>query len=466
MKTRQPHILIIDDDRSVNRALSLVLSKDFQTITTASAKEGLELAREDSPFLAMVDLKMQDANGIEVLKELKRIDTEIKVMIMTAYGEVKTVIEAFKLGAVDFLTKPFDNKSLLDNVRRLAALTSFDTDIFSSGLKEVVIGESSAMKFVWHLAERFAPSDIPILLQGETGTGKELFAKMIHSMSLRSNGPFVAIDCSTLPASLIESELFGYEKGAFTGAVNSKEGLLESANGGTLFLDEIGNLPMSIQAKLLRVTQEHSIMHLGSRGYDPIPLNIRIIAATNVDLVDAFQKGLFRQDLYYRISVATIRLPPLRERDGDIPMLVHYFLEKCNREYNKSIAITDEAMALLDNYHWPGNIREMENVVRSSFIIADDCIRPCHLSISPDKHIVSETRELYCRELSGTELNSVPNVMDIKSIKNIAAEGAERETILQIITKYPFISKTDIARLLKIDPKTLRSRLKKYGLSE
>jgi DNA-binding NtrC family response regulator len=445
--------LIIDDDRSVNRALSLVLSKDFQTITTASAKEGLELAREDSPFLAMVDLKMQDANGIEVLKELKRIDEEIKVMIMTAYGEVKTVIEAFKLGAVDFLTKPFDNKSLLDNVRRLAALTSFDTDIFSSGLKEIVIGESSAMKFVWHLAERFAPSDIPILLQGETGTGKELFAKLIHSMSLRSNGPFVAIDCSTLPASLVESELFGYEKGAFTGAVNSKEGLLESANGGTLFLDEIGNLPMSIQAKLLRVTQEHSIMHLGSRGYDPIPLNIRIIAATNVDLVDAFQKGLFRQDLYYRISVATIRLPPLRERDGDIPMLVHYFLEKCNREYNKSIAITDEAMALLDNYHWPGNIREMENVVRSSFIIADDCIRPCHLSISPDKHIVSEARELYCTD-----------PMDIKSIKNIAAEGAERQAILQIITKYPFISKTDIARLLKIDPKTLRSRLKRYGL--
>jgi len=453
MKTRQPHILIIDDDRSVNRALSLVLSKDFQTITTASAKEGLELAREDSPFLAMVDLKMQDANGIEVLKELKRIDEEIKVMIMTAYGEVKTVIEAFKLGAVDFLTKPFDNKILLDNVRRLAALTRFDTDIFSSGLKEVVIGESSAMKFVWHLAERFAPSDIPILLQGETGTGKELFAKVIHSMSLRSSGPFVAIDCSTLPASLIESELFGYEKGAFTGAVNSKEGLLESANGGTLFLDEIGNLPMSIQAKLLRVTQEHSIMRLGSRGYDPIPLNIRIIAATNVDLVDAFQKGLFRQDLYYRISVATIRLPPLRERDGDIPMLVHYFLEKCNREYNKSIAVTDEAMAFLVSYHWPGNIREMENVVRSSFIIADDCIRPCHLSISPDKHIVSETRELYCTD-----------TMDIKSIRNIAAEGAERQAIQQIITKYPFISKTDIARLLKIDPKTLRSRLKRYGL--
>ncbi len=460
MKTRQPHILIIDDDMSVNRALSLVLSRDFQTITTVSAKEGLDLAREASPFLAMVDLKMQDATGIEVLKELKRIDEEIKVMIMTAYGEVKTVIEAFKLGAVDFLTKPFDNKILLDNVRRLAALTRFDTDISGSGLKEVIIGESSVMKYVWRLAERFAPSDIPILLQGETGTGKELFAKVIHSMSLRSNGPFVAIDCSTIPAPLIESELFGYEKGAFTGAVNSKEGLLESANGGTLFLDEIGNLPMSIQAKLLRVTQEHSIMHLGSRGYDPIPLNIRIIAATNVDLVDAFQKGLFRQDLYYRISVATIRLPPLRERDGDIPMLVHYFLEKCNREYNKSIAVTDEAMALLVSYHWPGNIREMENVVRSSFIIADDCIRPCHLSISPDKHIVSE--------FSGAEFNSVLNSdpMDIKSIKNIAAEGAERQAILQIITKYPFISKTDIARLLKIDPKTLRSRLKRYGLSE
>jgi transcriptional regulator with GAF, ATPase, and Fis domain len=177
--------------------------------------------------------------------------------------------------------------------------------------------------------------------------------------------------------------------------------------------------------------------------------------------VDAFQKGLFRQDLYYRISVATIRLPPLRERDGDIPMLVHYFLEKCNREYNKSIAITDEAMALLDNYHWPGNIREMENVVRSSFIIADDCIRPCHLSISPDKHIVAES--------SGTEFNSVPNFitypMDIKNIKNIAAGEAEHHAILQIIKNYPFINKTQLAKILKIDPKTLRSRLKKYGFN-
>lgn len=450
----QPHILIIDDNRSVNRALSLVLQNDFHVSVTTSAKEGLEIARESHPFLAMVDLKMPEVSGIAVLKEFKRVEPETKVIIMTAYGEIGVVVEAFKEGAVDFLTKPFDNRTLLENVRKLAALTTTAEESLQPGIKDIV-GESPAMKYVWELVRRFAPPDIPVLLQGETGTGKELFAKLIHSMSLRSTGPFVPVDCSALPASLIESELFGYEKGAFTGAMNRKEGLFESANMGTLFLDEIGNLPLPIQAKLLRVTQDHSIIHLGSKGYEPIPLDIRIIAATNIDLKEASQRGEFRQDLYYRISAAMIRLPPLRERQGDIPGLVSHFLEQCNREFHKSGGITEDAMSLLNKYHWPGNIRELENVVRSAFLISDDVIRPCHLSrILIEKAVIA-----------ANFMNPDDSSLDIKTLRNAAAEEVERQAILQIMKTNPFINKTELAKLLRFDPKTLRNRLKKYGFN-
>lgn len=454
MIQRQPSILIIDDDRNVIRALSLVLRKDFNVLATASAKEGLEIAKEHHPFLAIVDFKMPEASGIEVLKELKRVDPEIKVMIMTAYGEIGVVIEAFKQGAVDFLTKPFDNRTLIENVRKLAALTYVREESLQSRMKDIV-GESLPMMYVWEMVRRFAPSDMPVLLQGETGTGKELFARVIHSMSMRHSGPFIPVDCSALPESLIESELFGYEKGAFTGAVNRKEGLFESANMGTLFLDEIGNLPPPIQAKLLRVTQNHSIVHLGSRGYEPIPLDIRIIAATNTDLKEVSRRGEFRQDLYYRISAAAITLPPLRERHGDIPRLIRQFLANCNKEFQKQVGITDEAINLLNEYPWPGNIRELENVIRSAFLITDDAIRPNHLTklIMEKKVIEAEVKDLDSSSL------------DIKTLRNVAGEEAERQAILQIMKNNPFINRTELAKLLKVDPKTLRTRLRKYGFS-
>lgn len=377
MKTDLPHILIIDDDITIIRALTLALRKEFYPLATTSPKEGLDIARRRRPPLAMVDLRMPETNGIEVLKELRKIDPEMKVLIMTAYGEVSKVIAAFKEGAIDFITKPFDNVALVENIKRLI-IPQPDKRPYSSGIPEI-IAESDTMKYVWELVNRFAPTDLPVLITGETGTGKELFARLIHGMSYRSKGPFVPVDCSAIPPSLIESELFGYEKGAFTGASAFKEGLFESAHMGTLFLDEVGNLPLSLQGKLLRVTQEHSIIHLGSKGYHPIPIDIRIIAATNIDLVEACKRGEFRPDLYYRISVASVKLPPLRERHGDIPRLIDHFLEECKKVFKKSVGISEEVMKILNNYHWPGNIRELENVIRSSFIKADACIYPHHL---------------------------------------------------------------------------------------
>ena len=455
MGTKQPHVLIIDDDKGINRVLSQILSDDFSVIATTSGKDGIEMAKELSPFLAMVDLRMPETDGLHVLREIKKSKPEISVIMMSAYGEVASVVEAFREGAADFLTKPFDFRCLLENVRKLATQSNIEEDESQHQHAKDIIGNSRIMKHVWNLIKRFSPTDIPILLQGETGTGKELFAKVIHSLSVRSNGPFVPVDCSAIPESLIESELFGYEKGAFTGASTRKEGLFESANMGTLFLDEIGNLPLSIQAKLLRVVQDHRIMRLGAKGYEPIPLNLRVVAATNIDLKEASDKGSFRLDLFYRISVAAITLPPLRERHGDIPVLAKHFLEKCNIEFHRDIRITDEAMNILGRYQWPGNIRELENVIKSAFLITNDFIRPNHLN-----KIIAED------ENPSTDVNDIisyDDLTDIKNLKNHAVHEAEREAILRIMKEHPFINKLQLAKLLKVDPKTLRSKLKKYG---
>lgn len=462
-KPEPPRILIIDDDDGVNRILSGLLGDEFSVSATTSVKNGLEIARKTSPFLAMIDLRMPEASGITVLKEVKKINPDIKVIIMSAYGEVSSVVEIFKEGAIDFLAKPFNFKSLLENVRRLARATTIDQQSQGTEAKEI-IGESQAITEVWDLVKRIAPTDVPLLLQGETGTGKELFAKAIHNRSLRGNGPFVPVDSSALPESLIESELFGYEKGAFTGAGASKQGLLESADRGTLFLDEIGNLPLHVQAKLLRVIQDHKIIRLGAKGYEPIPLDLRIIAATNADLEVASQRGTFRSDLYYRLNVAAITLPPLRDRHGDIPLLANYFLAKCNQEFHKALRITDEAMNVLNGYPWPGNIRELENVIKSASLmslISNDAIHPAHLT-----KIITEKRRVVADSPNSPPNSPIvqyDNFTDIKTLKNIAAEEAEREAILKIIKDSPFITKGRLAEILKVDPKTLRTKLKRYG---
>ncbi len=450
---KRPNILIIDDDKQINSVLSQILSDEFNVYATDSVMEGLEIARRISPFLAMIDLRMPEASGIQVLKEIRTINPDIRVMIMSAYGEVKSVVEIFKEGAIDFLAKPFNFNDLLDNIRRLASVAALEQPDFLNSRE--IIGDSQAIREVWALVKRFAPSEIPLLIQGETGTGKELFARAIHDLSLRCDGPFIPVDCSALPESLIESELFGYEKGAFTGAHASKKGLFESADSGTLFIDEIGNLPLHIQSKLLRIIQDHKVIRLGAKGYEPVSLSMRVIAATNADLKEESEKGGFRLDLYYRLNVATITLPPLRDRHGDIQLLANYFLAKCNQEFHRTTGITDEAMNLLNDYQWPGNIRELENVIKSAYLISDEQILPSHLPKIIDT-----------RMKPGIESNVIysDDFLDIKSLKNVAAEEAEREVILNIMKNNPFITKGRLAQILKIDPKTLRTKLKKLGL--
>src|SRR3972149_4549814 len=336
---KRPNILIIDDDKQINSVLSQILCDEFNVYATDSVIEGLEIARRISPFLAMIDLRMPEASGIQVLKEMRIINPDIRVMIMSAYGEVKSVVEIFKEGAIDFLAKPFNFNDLLDNIRRLASVAALEQPDLVNSTK---------------------------IIRGNPGY-------------IRGVGPFIPVDCSALPESLIESELFGYEKGAFTGAHASKKGLFESADSGTLFIDEIGNLPLHIQSKLLRIIQDHKVIRLGAKGYEPVSLSMRVIAATNADLKEESEKGGFRLDLYYRLNVATITLPPLRDRHGDIPLLANYFLAKCNQEFHRTTGITDEAMNLLNDYQWPGNIRELENVIKSAYLISDEQILPSHL---------------------------------------------------------------------------------------
>jgi transcriptional regulator with PAS, ATPase and Fis domain len=325
------------------------------------------------------------------------------------------------------------------------------------------------MQEVWRLVEKFAPSDVTILLQGESGTGKELLAKAIHELSKRNQGPFVPIDCAALPESMVESEIFGYEKGAFTGATDRKIGRLEWANKGTLFLDEVGNIPLHIQGKLLRVVQELKLCRLGSRGPTLVDLDVRIVTASNRSLRELVRSGRFREDLYYRLGVVTIQLPPLRAREGDIERLAAHFLTSYGAKYGKPHAtLAGETLEALTRYPWPGNVRELENAIKSALLWAEGPILPEHLPEHMHTSGVPEPSQgeegASMRLEMGLDLD-VAGPVDLKAFRATVAEAAEKELIARV-TQGGKLKRSQLAVFLNIDPKTLRSRLKKLGLDE
>jgi len=374
--SRRPTILVIDDEPGMQHMLTRLLQPAYAVAVAGSGPEGLAQVDAVAPDLILLDLQLPQMSGMSVLRQLRDTGKDVPVIILTAYGSVDAAVQALKCGAVDYLGKPFTAQQLEHTLQA-----------FFTGRKTVqelpscqgVIGESPQIRKVWQLLERYGPTDMPILLQGETGTGKELFARALHEFSKRGQGPFVPVDCAALPETLVESELFGYHKGAFTGADSSKPGLLTWANGGTLFLDEIGNLPLSYQAKILRVIQEQRYIPLGGREMKT--LDARFVSAYNRDLQEAAHGGTFREDLYYRIAGVTVVIPPLRERQGDITLLTRHFMQVYSRKYQRlPLDIADEAMDLLRAYHWPGNVRELEHVVAGAVILADQCLRPEHLA--------------------------------------------------------------------------------------
>jgi two-component system response regulator PilR (NtrC family) len=397
---RNASILVIDDEEIMREILDALLTREgYHVRLAASAAEGIELARSTPVDAVIVDVMMPGMDGITALEELKKLDEELPVLMITAFASVETAISAMKRGAFDYITKPFKNDEVLVVVRNAVERRQLKAE--NTALRQTlqaqqqnfagIIGRSPRMKQVFDLIIQAAPSRSTILITGESGTGKELVARAIHSNSSRSDRAFITVNSGNLPSDLLESTLFGHVKGAFTGAVYPKKGLCDLADKGSIFFDEIGNIPVETQAKLLRVMQEREFMRLG--GMETIRVDVRIIAATNCDLKEMVEDGRFREDLYYRLHVISIYLPPLRERKEDIPVIAHHFLAKYSEENRKrGLELTAAALDLLMEYDWPGNVRELENVIERAVVLAtgsriDTDLIPENVRSSPRFHI-------------------------------------------------------------------------------
>ncbi len=381
-------ILIIDDEKDVHYSFSRLFENDPYIILSAdNVERGLQMARSENPDLILLDIRIGQSSGLELLKQIRRYNSRQTVIVITAYGTSDTAIEAMKHGAYDYLLKPFDIPHLKDLIRRAIAAATLKASpiksvplVSSRDLHNTIIGTSPKMQQVYKLIGQVAPTQATVLILGESGTGKELVAQAIHNNSPRAHKPFLAINCAAIPENLLESELFGHERGAFTGAMNQRIGKFEQAHGGTIFLDEIGEMPLAIQAKILRVLQESELNRVGSNT--TIRVDVRVIAATNRDLYAQVLSRQFREDLYYRLNVLAIHLPPLRERKSDIPLLVQHLLQRL-RIKNPSLPqaqLSEEALTCLSAYHWPGNIRELENCLQRSLVLSQaHTILPIHL---------------------------------------------------------------------------------------
>ncbi len=388
MRKKTGTILVVDDEPNIRRVLEAVLAKDGHNVITAeNGRKGLDIISKDNSIdVVITDLIMPDINGVELLAAAKEINPDMSVLMITAHGTIKSAVDAMKLGAFDYITKPFD----LDEIKLVVKKALEHKDLFDENRElrtqlkrnykfDNIIGSSPAMQEVFETIERVKDTKATVLIRGESGTGKEAVAKALHYNSIRADKPFVAVACVALSEQLLQSELFGHEKGSFTGAVGQKKGRFEMANHGTLFLDEIGDIPPTIQMMLLRVLQEREFERVG--GTETIRVDIRLVTATNQALEKLVEEGKFREDLFYRLQVVTINMPPLRERKEDIPALVDHFISMYAQENNKSIThASPEALELMTQYNWPGNVRELENAIERAIVLADNSAK----FITPD----------------------------------------------------------------------------------
>jgi DNA-binding NtrC family response regulator len=466
------YILIVDDDPQLRQSFEKLLTGQGHSVRTAASGEaGLELVKHRPPELVIMDVRLPGMDGLEAFRAIHVLEPKLPVIIMTAYGTTETAIAATQAGAFDYVLKPFEIPDILSIIRQaLDAGRLMRSRIEMNAAprtttKDAILGQSKPMQEIYKAIGRVARSDATVLLRGESGTGKELVARAIYQHSLRAGKPFLVINCVAIPETLLESELFGYERGAFTGAISRRVGKIEQTCGGTVLLDEIGDMPSSIQAKILRLLQEKSIERLGGR--EPIPVDVRIIAATNRDLETAITEGRFREDLYYRLKVVAIELPPLRERPTDIPLLADYFLERYAREMHiRNPGVTETVEAALRGFHWPGNVRELANTMQKALIFsrgcpigADDVTRaikgapPVKLSDAefPGEAIRQWTRQAL--EASGGADKTFESLMD--RFGSVLVDEALRITAG---------NRSRAAKLLGLSRPTLLSKMEKYGL--
>lgn len=448
-------ILVIDDKDSMREMVSQTLAEEGYTVeSAANGPEGIEKARETDFDLVITDMRMPDMDGLDVVSNIKKINNDTAVIVMTAYGTIETAVSAMKKGAYDFLTKPFDTDHMLvlvdkalQSQRIVAENEVLREELGYTAGMEQIIGRNEKIVDVIKLVKKVSGSDTSVLLQGESGTGKELFARAIHNISPRAKKPFIAINCAAIPRELLENELFGSERGAFTGSVARKIGKFEIANEGTIFLDEIGDMDIALQAKLLRVLQERTIERLG--GTRSTRVDTRVIAASNADLKELIGQKRFREDLYYRLSVFPITIPPLRERRDDIPALTDHFVQKYCQEMNKpQMSVAKDTLNIMERYHWPGNVRELENTIERAIILCEGKkIKPEHMAIR-----LSSDSDIRLREGAG-----------LKEIGAAAQGKAERAAIIRILNQVRG-NKRRCAQILKIDYTTLFDKIKKYEI--
>jgi DNA-binding NtrC family response regulator len=445
--TKKSRILVVDDEAAMRESLKDWLTEDgYDVGLSASGEEGLNMAQESSWDVVLLDLKMPGMDGLETLRRLKELREDAEIIMMTAYATVDTAVQAMKEGAFDYLVKPFDPDEVELLIKRIVAHRELvlENILLRKKLEEQyqydeIIGKSDAMQEIFDLISRVAPTDSTVLITGESGTGKELIAQAVHGNSDRCYMPFVAVSCGALPESLLESELFGYEKGAFTGADHPKRGRIEMADKGTLFLDEIGDISLKTQVDLLRVLQQKEISRLGSE--ETVQVDVRILAATHRDLKQAIEENRFREDLYYRLNVITIHVPPLRERKEDIPLLADAFVRKYCLEMNREMAnLEPSALNLLMDYDWPGNVRELENIIERALVIG-------------------RGKEISVEDLPFTRKELVPEALP-RSLKLM-----EKVHIQRILDENDW-NISQAARELDIDRQTLYNKIQKYGLKK
>jgi DNA-binding NtrC family response regulator len=461
-------ILIIDDEADIRDSLETLLTLERYTVSTAATgAEGIQAAARFPSDLVLLDLMLPDLSGLEVLEQIRKNDKSLPVVMLTAYGSVETAVKAIRLGANNFLTKPWNNEKLLLEIQQ--TLTRRRLEEENARLRgelqqrysfENIVGKSDEMQRIFLLVEQVAPSRSTVLISGESGTGKELIAKAIHANSPRAGKPFVPVNSGSIPVDLLESTLFGHVRGAFTGAVQSRKGCFEIADGGTIFLDEVGTLGIDTQAKLLRVIQEREFMPVGST--ETVRVNVRIVAATNEDLQIAVAEGRFREDLFYRLNVIGVHLPPLRERRDDIPLLVDHFLtEFCRREQNKfldenddsTLAFSSEAMRILLDHDWPGNVRELENVIERAVVLATNSeLTP---EVFPDS-LLAANGVVVPREMRNFQPAAGASLSEI-------VEEFERKLVESQLEKHGY-NQTETAKVFRVALSTLNQKIQRLGI--
>lgn len=450
MKAEPAKVLVVDDERDICRALEFLLSREGYRVATANnGQDALKKIEADDFDLVITDLRMEGIDGMQVLERALAMNPALIVVIMTAFASVESAVEAMKKGASDYIVKPFINEDVKMTVRRLLEHREvlLENLVLRQQLSQQFgnrefVGVSPQISMVFEVLSKVSPTRSNILLLGESGTGKGLVAEVVHSNSQRKDKPFISINCSAIPENLLESELFGYRRGAFTGATSDKKGLITMADQGTLFLDEIGDMPMGLQAKVLKVLETGEVLPLGETK--PRFVDVRLIAATNKNLEEQIEKGLFREDLYYRLNVIEVRIPPLRERKEDIGVLTRHFIDKYSAENNRKVTgITDEAMEALNNYRWPGNIRELRNVIERAVV----------LSVSGELSIAELPEKIKTREGSkGTQT--------LKDRLDYCEEKIIREMLH--VNEW---NKEETARQLGVDLATLYRKIKKLGIA-